>query len=76
MTRATSKIRVGDLDGNDIAVIVADSIKASERRVLEHVRRVAKLFDAKQDGSRLEQKFSNLHRRLVAVESQLRQMRK
>lgn len=76
MTRAASKLRVGDLNGNDIAAIVADSIKASERRVLEHVGRVAKLFDAKQGANRLEAKFSNLHRRLVEVESQLRHMRK
>ena len=59
---------------NDLAEVVADAIKSSERRVLEHVGRMFKLIDVKFGDQHEKTRISNIHRRLIQVESELRRL--
>ena len=74
LNRAASRNSAADLTLNDIAECVADAVKSSEHRVLEHVGRVVKLINAKADARDETTRLNNFHRRLCAIESELRRM--
>jgi len=59
---------------DDIAASVAGALKEQKRDLIQHVKRmleVAKLHDTKSDD-----RTHNLHARLTAVESELRQLKR
>ena len=70
--RAAARMSAADLSLNDLAEVVPDAIKSSERRILEHVRRMFKLIDVKSGDQHEKARISNIHRRLTQVESELR----
>ena len=72
--RAAARMSAADLSLNDLAEVVADAIKSSERRVLEHVGRMFKLIDVKFGDQHEKARISNIHRRLIQVESELRRL--
>src|SRR5262249_37987126 len=72
--RAAARMSAADLSLNDLAEVVADAIKSSERRVLEHVRRMFKLIDLKFGDQHEKTRISNIHRRLTQAESELRKI--
>jgi hypothetical protein len=64
-----------DLSLNDLAEVVADAIKSSERRVvLEHVGLMFKLIDVNFGDQHEKTRISNIHRRLIQVKSELRRL--
>jgi len=74
--RAASRMSAADLSLNDLAEVVADAIKSSQRRILEHVGRMFRLIDVKSGDQHEKARISNIHRRLTQVESELRKISK
>jgi hypothetical protein len=74
LDRAASRNSAANLTLGDIAECVADGIRASERRMVEHMSRAIKLVALKDDAGHEETRINNLHRRLCAVESELRRL--
>ena len=73
--RAAARMSAADLSLNDLAEVVADAIKSSQRRILEHVGRVVTLIDVKLGDARREKsRVDNIHRRLIQIESELRRL--
>src|SRR5215475_14415321 len=58
--RAAARMSAADLSLNDLAEVVADAIKSSERRILEHVGRMFKLIDVKFGDRHEKTRISNI----------------
>ena len=70
--RAAQETTCASLTVAELADAIAHAVRISERRVLEHVGRLLKLIEAKSGDVRQEKsRITNLHRRLVAIESEL-----
>ena len=74
LDRAALRNSAANLSLGDIAECIADAVKGSEKRMVEHVARAVKLVDAKHDRGHDETRLNNLHRRICALESALRRM--
>jgi hypothetical protein len=78
LDQAAMRNSAANLTLSDIAECVADGIKASERRtekrMVEHVSRVIKLVNLKNDSGHDETRLNSLHRRICALESALHRM--
>jgi hypothetical protein len=72
--RAAARMSAADLSLNDLAEVIADAIKSSQRRILEHVQRMFRLIDVKSGDQHEKARISNIHRRLIQVESELRRL--
>jgi hypothetical protein len=73
--RAAARISASSLSLDDISIVVADAIKSSEHRVLEHVGRVVTLMNVKQgDAMHEKARVDRIHARLTMVESVLRRL--
>jgi hypothetical protein len=60
---------------DDLAEAIADAVKSSERRILAHLVRRLKLVDFKLEDPAAKRRITNIHRRLIEVESELRRAR-
>jgi hypothetical protein len=66
--------RSTSLTVDDVAAAVADALKIQKRDLLAHMQRMLALERAKNSTPQNESRFRNLHARLVAVESSIRQI--
>jgi len=76
MRQLEAAARVAKLEAATSSRLVADAIKSSERRILEHVGRMFRLIDVKSGDQHEKARISNIHRRLTQVESELRKISK
>jgi hypothetical protein len=60
---------------NDLAEAIGDAVKASEGSVLEHVGRMIRMVEMKLEDPADKRRITNMHRRLIQVESELRRAR-
>jgi hypothetical protein len=65
---------ISNLSIDDLAEVIADAVKSSERRVVEHLGRVVRLINMKANARDETARLKNFHHRLCAIESELRQM--
>ena len=65
----------GILTVNDLAEAIADAVRASERRILKHVGRMIRTVDMKLEDPAAKRRITNMHHRLIQVESELRRAR-
>jgi hypothetical protein len=63
-----------DAKHKTVAELIADAVKSSERRVVEHLGRVVRLINMKANARDETARLKNFHHRLCAIESELRQM--
>ena len=68
--------RTTSLSINDIADVVGDALKSQRKDILSHVGRMFHLRDLQAATARGDVRFSNLHRRLVQVESEIRSLKR
>ena len=72
---AAREMTCASLTIDELAEAIASAIKISERRVVEHVGRLVRLIDVKLgDATHEKTRITNLHRRVTAIESDLRRM--
>jgi len=66
--------RSAGLSVDDVATVVNDVLRKQKRDLLAHMQRMLALERAKNSTPQNETRFRNLHARLVAVESSIRQI--
>jgi hypothetical protein len=82
LSRAAQRTKCGDLSIAALAEVIKDALKAQRRELITHLMRLHRLAEAKRAGQdsgeqRNEKtRVSNIHRRLVVVEAELRKLRK
>jgi hypothetical protein len=74
LVRKAGSQSISNLSIDDLAEVIADAVKSSERRVVEHLGRVVRLINMKADARDETARLKNFHHRLCAIESELRQM--
>src|SRR5262245_56575357 len=65
-----------NLSVDDLAVVIADVIKGSEKRVIRHVGRMLTLVDAKHLIEQQKHRIDKLINRLAKTESEIRLMKR
>lgn len=68
--------RTTGLSINDIADVVGDALKSQRQHIISHVGRMFHLREVTANAARGNDRLSNLHRRLVQVESEIRSLKK
>ncbi len=63
---------------DDVAAVVSDALKGQRHELVEHIDRIYRLMLSKLSSfaSRDDSRFSNLHRRIAVLESELRLLRR
>jgi hypothetical protein len=74
LDRAAARTRIADFSVNDLAEVIADTLKAERREILEHVGRLLTLVEFKMRDEKA--RAGRLHQRLTELESGLRRDRK
>jgi hypothetical protein len=74
LVRKAGSQSISNLSIDDLAEGIADAVKSSERRVVEHLGRVVRLINMKANARDETARLKNFHHRLCAIESELRQM--
>jgi hypothetical protein len=80
LSRAAQRTKCGDLTIAALAEVIRDALKAQRRELIAHVmrfHRLAELKRAGQDGGEQRNektRVNNIHKRLVAVEAELRKL--
>jgi hypothetical protein len=67
-----------NLSVDDVSAVVADLLKQQRKDILDHVRRLLVIVEAKSHGAATQNDnyHRNLHRRLVQVESAIRNLQR
>lgn len=68
--------RTTNLNINDVALVVGEVLKDERRAIIKHVGRMLRLQEVKAAPAQRDERLTNLHRRLVQVESELRLLKK
>jgi hypothetical protein len=70
--------RNAGLTVDDIVAAVGDALKTQRKDILSHVGRMFRLQEVKAAPaqSQWDERFKNLHRRLVVIESEIRSLKK
>ena len=71
-SRLAKRIPASALSVADIAEALTDQLKSQRREILEHVFRMTTLLRVQQRGDAEGARIDSLHKRLCAVEAQLR----
>jgi hypothetical protein len=61
---------------DDVADIVGDALRGQRKQILAHVGRLVRLQEVKAAAAPSDERFKNLHRRLLQVESEIRRLKK
>jgi hypothetical protein len=69
--RSTTRLTV-----DDIAVVIGDALRDQRKNILAHVVRLFRLQELNAASSQSDERFKNLHRRLVQAESEIRLLKK
>ena len=69
--RSTTRLTV-----DDIAAVIGNALRDQRKHILAHVGRLFRLQELNAASSQSDERFKNLHRRLVQVESQIRSLKK
>jgi hypothetical protein len=73
-TDAGRRTRIADFSENDLAEVIADAIKVSERRMIEHTGRLLRLVNTKVNMQSEKRRVDILFHRVMQIESELRRM--
>jgi len=69
--RSATRLTVDDIGG-----VLGDALRDQRKHILAHVVRLFRLQELNAASSQSDERFKNLHRRLVQVESELRSLKK
>jgi hypothetical protein len=69
--RSATRLTVDDIGG-----VLGDALRDQRRHILAHVGRLFRLQELTGGGASSDQRFKNLHRRLIEVEAEIRALKR
>ena len=69
--RSTTRLTV-----DDVGEVLGDALRAQRQQILAHVGRMLRLQELTAGDKSSDQRFRNLHRRLIEVEAEIRALKR